>query len=59
VRLYADAAGESHFEDVSVGPRPVDFAPSAPPLNVGALGPASRCFFLGGPPGWPGEGRTL
>lgn len=28
-RIYCDAGGESHFEDVSVNVAPVDFAPPA------------------------------
>src|SRR5687768_16523989 len=55
VRLYADAAGESHFEDVEIELTPVDFAPPAPSLDVSAAGPASRFLFLSAPPGWIGD----
>ena len=55
VRVYADAAGASHFEDVEVGLAPADFAPPAPPLGVSAPEPASRFLFLSAPPGWAGD----
>ena len=31
-RLYADADGESHFEDLTTDLKLVDFAPGEPPL---------------------------
>ena len=63
-RLYADSAGESHFEDVEVELAQVDFAPPAPALFLSDFGPALRAAFLGGPGGWVGEwhrsaGRNL
>ena len=54
VRLFADAHGESHFDDVEIELAPVDFAPPAPPLNVASLFPASRCSVIGGAPRWAG-----
>ena len=54
-RVYADASGESHFEDVEVKLAPVDFAPPAPPLNLSAFTPATRFGFLSAPPGWFGD----
>jgi hypothetical protein len=54
-RLYADADGESHFEDVDVGLTFVDFAPPAPPLAVSELIAAAHTAFLGGPAGWSGD----
>ena len=32
-RVYADDQGESHFEDVTVPMKTVDYAPPAPPLD--------------------------
>lgn len=63
-RLYADSAGESHFEDVQVELALVDFAPPAPALFLSEFGVAVRAAFLGGPGGWVGEwhpssGRNL
>ncbi|HET8630324.1 MAG TPA: hypothetical protein VFL91_23135 [Thermomicrobiales bacterium] len=54
-RLYADAEGESHFEEVATDLLPVDFAPPAPPLQVAALFPATGCSFVGAAPDWGGD----
>ena len=54
-RLYADAQGESHFEDIASTLLPANFAPPAAPLNVASLFPAMRCGFVGGPPDWAGQ----
>jgi hypothetical protein len=64
VRLYSDAAGQSHFEDVEAELSLVDFAPLAPPLELSEYLPAARTAFLGGPAGWNGDwhvssGRNL
>jgi hypothetical protein len=55
VRIYADSDGESHFEDVEVSLKPVDFAPPAPLLHASAFTPASQFGFLSAPPGWFGD----
>ena len=55
VRVYADAAGESHFEDVAVPLASVDFAPPAPPVRLSPFSPAARYGFLVGPPEWYGD----
>ena len=36
-RIYADEAGESHFEDVEIKLTQVNFAPPAPPLNLSSF----------------------
>jgi quercetin dioxygenase-like cupin family protein len=54
-RIYCDAAGESHFEDVSVNVAPVDFAPPAPPLNLAAPLEAERMILCAVPAGWVGD----
>ena len=54
-RVYADADGESHFEDVDVAMNLVDFAPPAPPVNLSEFLAASRFTFASAPPGWIGE----
>lgn len=54
-RLYADADGESHFADVDASLEPVQFAPPAPPLNVSAIGGASRLLLVGGERAWGGD----
>ena len=55
VRLYADADGESHFEDVEAELAPVDFAPPAPPLNLSTYLPSTQASFFGAPAGWNGD----
>lgn len=55
VRVYGDAAGETHFEDVPIPMQAVDFAPPAPPINVSAFIPAAAYGFLSSPPGWFGD----
>ena len=54
VRLYADAAGESHFADVEEPLALTDFAPPAAPLQVSALRAATQVGFFGAPAGWVG-----
>jgi hypothetical protein len=55
VRLYADAAGESHFEDVELDFAPVDFAPPAAALEVSDAY-ESTCFVIVRiPPDWPSD----
>jgi len=55
IRLYSDANGESHFEDLEAQFQPVDFAPPAPPLNISEFGSAENCFILKGPSDWAGD----
>jgi hypothetical protein len=55
VRLYSDAGGESHFEDLEVELSAVEFAPPAPPLNLSTFMLASQAAFFGAPAGWRGD----
>jgi hypothetical protein len=55
VRLYADAAGESHFAEVAVPLVAADFAPPARPMNLSAFVPATRWAFFEIPAGWIGD----
>lgn len=55
VRIYADADGESHFEDLDVTLAPTDFAPPAPPLNIAGFLPAAQTLWVGASPGWGGD----
>ncbi len=64
VRLFADDAGESHFEDLEEHLTSVDFAPPAAPLNLSRFIAASKTAFFGAPSGWKGDwhpssGRNL
>lgn len=52
VRIYADAQGESHFEDVSVTLNLVEVAPGIAPLFASSFWEASRYAFLSARPGW-------
>ena len=55
IRLYADAEGESHFEELEVQFETADYAPPAPPLQLSAFQAASNFFFMRIPAGWEGE----
>jgi hypothetical protein len=55
VRLYAGPDGESHFEDVDVAFKAMDFAPPAPPLHVSDFVPATRLGFMAPASGWEGD----
>lgn len=54
-RVYADESGESHFEEVEIGFRSVDFAPPAPPLNISEFGSVEHCSLLKAPEDWYGD----
>jgi hypothetical protein len=54
-RIYADTAGESHFEDVNVEFTQVNFAPPAPPVNLSSFNPAVQYAFCSFPVGWKGD----
>ena len=51
-RLYCGADGNTHFQDVTVELREMNFAPPAPPINIGSDLSASRAFFGGFGAGW-------
>ena len=55
IRIYADPAGESHFEDVEVELAQVNFAPPAPPLDLSSFSPALQYAFCSFPAGWRGD----
>jgi hypothetical protein len=52
VRIYADAHGDSHFEDVEVPLDLVEVAPGISPLFASAFNEASHYAFLRAEPGW-------
>jgi len=54
-RIYSDADGESHFEDVEVELEENDYAPPAPPMYLTAFGTATQVVFLGAKADWHGE----
>ena len=51
-RLYADADGESHFEDAEFAFNLMDFAPSAPPVHIAPFSQANQVVFLRAPAGF-------
>jgi len=54
-RLYSDADGESHFEDLEAELVAAEFAPPAPRVNLSSFLPATRLAFFGAPAGWQGD----
>ncbi len=46
VRVYSDSSGESHFGNVDVETKSMDFAPPAPPLELSEFIPAERLAFM-------------
>jgi hypothetical protein len=51
-RLYADADGESHFEDIQFDMASVQFAPPAPALDVSDPLAAKNFSWMRFPQGW-------
>ena len=51
-RLYIDAHGESHFEDVEIDLTLTDYAPPAPPLELSSFLPAAQFGFINASAGW-------
>ena len=55
MRIWTDAEGDSHFEDVEIGLSSVAYAPPAPPLDLSAPMAAERTVFFSFPVGWFGD----
>lgn len=55
VRLYGDADGESHFEDVEIELDLNDYVPPAPPLYLSQARTASEFAFMKAPAGWTSD----
>jgi hypothetical protein len=55
VRLFSDASGESHFQDIAASLDRELSVPPAAPLRMRALGPAVTAALVGGDSGWHGE----
>jgi hypothetical protein len=51
-RLYCGPDGDTHFQDVTVELREMNFAPPAPPIHIGSDLPTSRAFVGGFGAGW-------
>lgn len=55
VRVFADAAGGSHFDEIELSMVPVDFAPPAAPLDFVSLGFAGAVSLIAGDATWRGD----
>ncbi len=55
LRIYADTAGESHFEDIEVMFEESDFVPPAPPVLMSPFQAATQYGFELVHPGWHGD----
>ena len=55
MRIYADAQGESHFEDVEIPFEAADFVPPAPPVLLSPPQSAAEFSIERVPPGWYGD----
>jgi hypothetical protein len=54
-RLFADAEGVSHFENVEVGLSPGFAAPPAEPAYFAPFAMTVGCVWVGALPGWKGD----
>jgi hypothetical protein len=59
LRIYADAGGESHFEDVEFAFEETDVIPPAPPVLMTRLEGAQSYGFELVHPGWHGDWHTV
>ena len=55
IRLFADAAGESHFEDVEIEFADTDYTASAPPLGLSSMFAGTQLSFMKAPAGWESD----
>lgn len=55
VRMYNDAEGASHFEDLSLDLVEQDFGPPAEPAMVGEFHAVARTLVFGAGPQWRGD----
>ena len=55
VRIYNDADGESHFEDLELALAPVEYAPPAPEMDLSEGFEVTRAVLFSIPGGWFGE----
>ena len=58
VRIYTGSDGETHFEDMEIHLKEVNFAPPAPPappVHLSDFTAARQWAFLSLPPGWEGD----
>ncbi len=54
-RIFTDSEGESHYDEVTVDLKEMDFAPPAPPLFIGGRMQSVGTSFLKARAGWDGS----
>ena len=54
-KIYSDDKGETHFKDINIELKSVDYAPPAPPLLLSKLFPANQYAFTLFKSGWYGD----
>jgi len=57
-RLFSDASGYSHSDDIEIDFAPVNFTDAAPALNLSDLTAASSVRFMEAPAGWSSDWHT-
>jgi hypothetical protein len=57
IRIYADSAGESHFEDLEIALNPIPVEPTSPIL-ISSFVPAAQLAFVRCPPDGSGDWQT-
>ena len=55
IRLFADDAGESHFDDVQIEFAGGEYISSAPPLELSSMFAATQFGFMNAPAGWESD----
>jgi len=55
IRLFADDAGESHFDDVQIEFAASEYISSAPPLELSSMFAATQFGFMNAPAGWESD----
>jgi len=53
--LFADDAGESHFQNIEIEFAAADYAPLAAPLDLSAFTEAKQIGFMRAPAGWSSD----
>ena len=54
-KLYSNASGESHFEDVEIDLASTDYTLSAPPLFLSDITATNQFRFMKAPAGWTSD----
>lgn len=54
-KIYSDEKGESHFKDIEIELKSIEYAPPAPPFMVSQFTPAHQYAFTIFESGWYGD----